>query len=89
MKIKSSDLRNILALSDLLDVGGGVLLVDRLGGDGAPPPDRLHDVGWQRRLGILLVIRRQERGLGFLRCLLEKDLIRISQNCLRVGWKLS
>ena len=62
---------------DLLDVGGGVLLVDGLCGDGSPPSDWLHDVGGQRRFRILLVIRGQERGLGLLGCLLEQDFIRI------------
>ena len=49
----------IFIYGDLLDVGGGVLLVDRLGGDGAPPPDWLHDVGGQRRLDILLTNERR------------------------------
>ena len=74
--------RNVL--SDLLDVGSGVLLVDGLGGDGAPPPDGLHNVRGKRRLGILRVIWGQEGGLGFLRGLLEKDLISISQEMFRV-----
>ena len=35
----------ICIILDLLDVGGGILLIDGLCGDSSPPPDWLHNVG--------------------------------------------
>ena len=63
--------------SHLLNVGGGILLVDGLGRDGAPPADRLDDVGGERGLHVLLVLGGQQGGLGLLHCFLGHGSFRL------------